>query len=227
MTKPVNQGLFFLTRCTSSILTKRGTCSRKRYHKGTRTRRTRPCSRQTACRENKELVVPTMAITIKIELLAMGFKPAASDSCMYVKGEGDNICTIVAYVKHVLISGGSAHILQRAKKQLTGRFEMTGRGDASLVLGINVTRYYGGELLSIAQHNQCTLYVCTGAFRDIRSSLNIPGLGPKLPVYQPKKTGGRTDDNTIPKCIGVPGISGEMYDIRHWIVRNATVTGTK
>ena len=70
----------------------------------------------------------------------IAFRPLKSDPCVYVY-EYENVSAIrTLYVDDFLLLGANKQLLDKPKKQVTDRFEMTDIGDVSRVLGMNVTR---------------------------------------------------------------------------------------
>ena len=53
----------------------------------------------------------------------------------------------------LLVIGGDIQLIGKFKRKLIDQFKMTGMGDVSLVLGMQVTRDRQGETLTISQEN--------------------------------------------------------------------------
>ena len=68
------------------------------------------------------------------------FKVNESDKCIYCKYD-NNICTIIClYVDNLLIFGANIHEVNVVKSLLSNNFDMEDLGEASVTLGIKVTR---------------------------------------------------------------------------------------
>ena len=59
---------------------------------------------------------------------------------MYVYEDENNSAILALYVDGVLLRGANKQLLDKLKKQLMNRFEMTDMSDVSRVLDMNVTR---------------------------------------------------------------------------------------
>lgn len=73
-------------------------------------------------------------------LAKIGFFPSKSDQCIYVFEDGTGFAILTLYVDDILLIGRNEQLLNKPKKQLMGRFEMTDMGDVSRMLGMNVSR---------------------------------------------------------------------------------------
>ena len=73
-------------------------------------------------------------------IISNGFKVNESDKCIYYKSEND-ICTIIClYVDDLLIFGSNIHAINSVKSLLSANFDMKDLGEASVILGIKITR---------------------------------------------------------------------------------------
>ena len=77
-------------------------------------------------------------------VISNGFKINESDKCIYYKFEND-ICTIIClYVDDLLIFGSNTHVVDSVKNLLNTNFNMKDLGEASVILGIKITRSENG-----------------------------------------------------------------------------------
>ncbi|RZB91539.1 Retrovirus-related Pol polyprotein from transposon TNT 1-94 [Glycine soja] len=73
-------------------------------------------------------------------IVSNGFKVNESDKCIYYKSI-NNICTIICvYVDDLLIFGSNIHVVNDVKSLLCNNFDMKDLGEASVILGIKITR---------------------------------------------------------------------------------------
>ena len=73
-------------------------------------------------------------------IVSNGFKVNESDKCIYYKSV-NNICTIICvYVDDLLIFGSNIHVVNNVKSLLCNNFDMKDLGEASVILGIKITR---------------------------------------------------------------------------------------
>ena len=104
-------------------------------------------------------------LTIDSYLGEIGFLPLKSDPCVHVYVSEDskpttniaeglnNVAAILAlYVDDVLLIGGDDAVLSMLKKKLTARFKMKDLGDASLVLGMEISRDLNCGTVSSHKH---------------------------------------------------------------------------
>ena len=73
-------------------------------------------------------------------LSKIGFRSLKSDPCVYVYKVENGSAILTLYVDDVLLLGTNKQLLEKLKKKLMDRFEMTDMDDVSRVLGMNVTR---------------------------------------------------------------------------------------
>ncbi|CAJ2651772.1 unnamed protein product [Trifolium pratense] len=73
-------------------------------------------------------------------MILNGFRLNESDKCIYYKCDG-NICTIIClYVDDMLIFGSNLSAINNVKSMLSNNFDMKDLGEASVILGIKITR---------------------------------------------------------------------------------------
>ncbi|CAJ2637004.1 unnamed protein product [Trifolium pratense] len=73
-------------------------------------------------------------------MILNGFRLNESDKCIYYKSDG-NICTIIClYVDDMLIFGSNLSAINNVKSMLSNNFDMKDLGEASVILGIKITR---------------------------------------------------------------------------------------
>ena len=78
--------------------------------------------------------------TIDPVLISIGFVPLKSDTCIYIYDHDGIIIILTLYANDLLVIGGDIQLIEKIKKKLMDQFKMTDMGDASLVLGMKVTR---------------------------------------------------------------------------------------
>ncbi|CAJ2678824.1 unnamed protein product [Trifolium pratense] len=73
-------------------------------------------------------------------MVSNGFKLNESDKCIYYKSD-NNICTMIClYVDDMLIFGSNLSAVNAVKSLLCNNFDMKDLGEASVILGIKITR---------------------------------------------------------------------------------------
>ncbi|CAJ2634277.1 unnamed protein product [Trifolium pratense] len=73
-------------------------------------------------------------------MILNGFRLNESDKCIYYKSD-DNICTIIClYVDDMLIFGSNLSAINDVKSLFSNNFDMKDLGEASVILGIKITR---------------------------------------------------------------------------------------
>ena len=78
--------------------------------------------------------------TMDRHLVKIGFRPLQSDPCNYVFEDDTGFVILTPYMDDVLLLGANTQLLNILKKQLVDRFKTMDIGDASRVIGMNVTR---------------------------------------------------------------------------------------
>ena len=73
-------------------------------------------------------------------VVEIGFKSLKSDPCVYIYSGGGAIYMLTLCVDDVLLLGKDHRVLERIKRKLIGLFSATDIRDASLVLGMKITR---------------------------------------------------------------------------------------
>ena len=91
--------------------------------------------------------------TMDHHLGKIGFRSLKSDPCVYVYEDENGSATLTLYVDDVLLLGANKQLLDKLKKKLMDRFEMTNMGDASRVLGMNITRDHEKGIITINHKN--------------------------------------------------------------------------
>ena len=108
-----------------------------------------------------------------------GFIENSEDECIYVKTSGRHFTILVLYVDDILIAGTNLSILQETKILLSDTFEMKDMGEASYVLGIEITRDRRKGLLGLSQ---------TGYIDKILKRFNMSSCnGSEVPVTKGDK----------------------------------------
>ncbi|CAL8992233.1 unnamed protein product [Prunus brigantina] len=80
-----------------------------------------------------------------------GFTENVLDSCIYVKISGRHYVLLVLYVDDILLASTNLTLLHDVKVFLSKHFEMTDLGEASYVLGIEISRDRKRGLLGLSQ----------------------------------------------------------------------------
>jgi len=70
---------------------------------------------------------------------SFGFKENASDQCIYLKKNGSLFIILVLYVDDILLASSIVELLTETKFMLNSHFDMKDLGDASVVIGIQIS----------------------------------------------------------------------------------------
>ncbi|CAL9015427.1 unnamed protein product [Prunus brigantina] len=82
-----------------------------------------------------------------------GFTENALDECIYMKMSGRNFIILVLYVDDILLACTDLSMLHNCKEFLSKHFEMTDLGEATYVLGIEISRNREKGTLGLSQKN--------------------------------------------------------------------------
>ena len=77
--------------------------------------------------------------TFSSELKTLGFTCIQADHCVFYKNINGHDLIIAVYVDDNLILSDSLDLVNKTKKELSSRFEMTDLGDVNLILNMEVT----------------------------------------------------------------------------------------
>ena len=124
--------------------------------------------------------------TIDHHLAKIGFCSLKSDPCVDVYEDENGSAILTLYVDNVLLLGANKQLLDKLKKQLMDRFEMTEIGDVSRVLGMNVTRDREERTITINQKDYTEDIVQRYGMRGCNPAYTS-GVGPKLSLDQPEE----------------------------------------
>ena len=78
--------------------------------------------------------------TMDVELTVIGFRPLKSGPCVYIYGHESSFVILTLYVDDIMFLSARTTLLDKLKKQLMDRLEMSDTGDVSRTLDMNVTR---------------------------------------------------------------------------------------
>ena len=114
----------------------------------------------------------------------IGFRSLKPDPCVYVFEDKTGPATLTLCVEEIILLGNNKQLLGKLKKQLRGRFEMTGLGDMSKVLGLNVTRDRENRTVTIDQKDYTEDILERYGMINCNVALT-PGVGPYISLNQP------------------------------------------
>jgi hypothetical protein len=84
-------------------------------------------------------------------IIKFGFKENEEDNCIYAKFKNEKFIFLVLYVDDILLASSDVHLLLEIKSFLSSQFDMKDLGVASYVLGIEIHRDRGNEVLGLSQ----------------------------------------------------------------------------
>ena len=123
--------------------------------------------------------------TIDGILVVIGFRPAQSDPYVYTHGSGVTLVILMLYIDDILITGKDPALVEQKKKELKDIFEMTGMGEVSHILGMEVTRDYDEGTLAITQTAYVDNILERFGIQDANAA-HTPGYGPEQSAEQPE-----------------------------------------
>ena len=124
--------------------------------------------------------------TMDHHLGKIGFRSLKSEPCVCIYEDENGSAIPTLYVDDVLLLGTNKQLLDKLKKQLMDRFEMTDMGDVSRVLGMNVTRDREEGIITINQKDYTEDIIQRYGMRGFNPAYT-PGVGPELPLDQPEE----------------------------------------
>jgi len=125
--------------------------------------------------------------TIDPELVALGFVPLKSDTCVYIYRKNGVVIILTLYVDDLLLVGADIQVIESIKQKLMKRFKMTDMGDVSLVLGMQVRRDRQQKTITISQENYTRSILEKFGMADCKP-VSTPGFGQELSTNQPEQT---------------------------------------
>lgn len=84
-------------------------------------------------------------------LLEFGLKRTVSDQCVYVYATNESILIVMVWVDDVLIASNNKAQEKRLREALSSKFKMKYLGNASIILGINITQNREKGTISVDQ----------------------------------------------------------------------------
>ena len=115
------------------------------------------------------------------------FRSLKSDPCVFVYEDENGSTILTLYVDDVLLLGVNNQLLDKLKKKLMDRVEMSDMGDVPRVLSMNVTRDREEGTITINQKDWREDIVQLYEIRGCNPA-STPGVGPDLSLDQPKET---------------------------------------
>ena len=124
--------------------------------------------------------------TMDVELAIIGFRPLKSDPCVYVYEDETGFVVLTLYVNDILFLSASKPLLNKLKKKLMNRFEMSDMGDVSRMLGMNVTRDREKGTITTNQKDYTEDVVKRYGMKGC-NPVYTPGVGSELSLSQPEE----------------------------------------
>lgn len=93
-------------------------------------------------------------------MLLNGYKVNESDKCIYYKSENHIFTIICLYVEDLLIVGSNIQVVNDVKSLLSNNFDMKDLREASLIIGIKITRSEKGNYLDQSNYIENILKKC-------------------------------------------------------------------
>jgi hypothetical protein len=90
-------------------------------------------------------------------LKTKGFEALWSDSCVYIRGSGDNLELITVWVDNLLIFTTSDECMAQLKQVLNSIFDLTDLGELTKIFGIEITQTPDSITISQKQYIESIL----------------------------------------------------------------------
>ena len=148
-----------------------------------------PPAFKTQCKDGRQLVMAlgkslyglaqspgNFFFAIDPVLIAIGFEPLKSDTCVYIYQHNRVIIILTLYVDDLLVVGASIEVIGMVKRKLMDKFKMKDMGDVSLVLGMQVTRDHENGTLTISQEKYTKSMLDQFGMADCNPVSTIPSF---------------------------------------------------
>ncbi|KAJ9560006.1 hypothetical protein OSB04_005166 [Centaurea solstitialis] len=109
---------------------------------------------------------------------AFGFEENVVDPCIYLKISGRKFIFLVLYVDDILLASSDLGLLHETKVYLSKNFEMKDMGEASYVIGIEISRDRSRGLLGLSQ--KAYIERVLERFVMATCSASVAPVGPKM-----------------------------------------------
>ena len=142
--------------------------------------------------------------TMDAALIDLGFRPAHSDSCVYVMQGGDVVMYLLVYVDDLLLVANDTARLDSVKAQLSSRFEMKDMGEAQFILGVQIRRDRANRRLYLSQAEYVRTVLERFNMLDCKPVASPMATGVKLLKAGPADTsdGGDMRDTPYASAVG-------------------------
>ncbi|KAL8160866.1 hypothetical protein V2J09_012355 [Rumex salicifolius] len=121
-------------------------------------------------------------------ITAFGFTENIVDQCIYLKVSGSKFAFLVLYVDDILIAGSDLSLLKETKSFLSSNFEMKDMGEASYVIGIEISRDRSQRTLGLSQKAYISKVLERFSMTGCNSSIVPIQKGDKLNLKQCPKS---------------------------------------
>jgi len=105
---------------------------------------------------------------------SIGFKKCDTDPCVYLKETANGPIYLAVYVDDLLIIGKNLSEIDVIKADLSKKFDMDDRGDASFILGMSITRDRVARTLELSQAQYARDVVMRFKMQNSKCKLGIP-----------------------------------------------------
>jgi hypothetical protein len=117
--------------------------------------------------------------TLNDHIQQMGFKRLDTDPCVYIKETANGPIYLAVYVDDLLIIGKDVDEIDVIKADLSKKFEMDDRGDASFILGMSIERDRAARTLELTQAQYASEVVARFKMNNSKCKQRIP-IHPKV-----------------------------------------------
>ena len=122
-----------------------------------------------------------------VELAVIGFRPLKSNYRVYVYKDETGFEILTLCIDDILFLSASKSLLNKLKKRLRDRFEMSNMCEVSRILGMDVTRDREKGPIAISQRYYTEDVVQRYGIEGCNRA-DTSGIGPELSLNQPEET---------------------------------------
>ena len=121
-----------------------------------------------------------------MKLVVIGCLPLKSDACVYFYETETGFVILTLYVDDILLLSTSKSLLNKPKKQLIDRLNISDMGDVWKILGMSIKRDREKGAITISQKDYTEDVVQLYGMKSCNPAYT-PQMGPELSLNQPEK----------------------------------------
>jgi hypothetical protein len=114
--------------------------------------------------------------TLTTHLKSLGFRNCITDTCVFVRGVGEDLVYLTVYVDDILVFAKLMREIDLVKERTRQKFEIDDRGSVNFILGIKVSRDMRNKIMTINQHQYTKDLVMWSPGGAFISLMNVMGV---------------------------------------------------